>query len=186
MARENRRRTLEVPGMVAKVRERLACRQVSTTSADAASSAQIDVTAESANPYRRRSWGNGTQELSMSEGRNTKPLNWLKKRLNKKSDAESCFEVGGKFGLIFVNISELDDVDLPTLASDIERDPNSDCVDEMKWLLWDQPEIVQKLLKLVTHRQAFTLGVMHAVAARMGVRLAVDSRLKHTNSEQSG
>jgi hypothetical protein len=38
--------------------------------------------------------------------------------------------VGGKFGLIFVNISELDDVDLPTLASDMERDPNSDC---MRW-----------------------------------------------------
>ena len=56
----------------------------------------------------------------------------------------------------------------------------------MKWLLWDQPEIVQKLLKLVTHRQAFTLGVMHGVAARMGVRLAVDSRLKHKNIEQSG
>ena len=62
----------------------------------------------------------------MSEGRNTKPLIWLKKRLNKQSDAQSCFEVGGKFGLIFVTISELDDVDLPTLASDIERDPNSD------------------------------------------------------------
>ena len=118
----------------------------------------------------------------MSEGRNTKPLIWLKKRLNKKSDAESCFEAGGKFGLMFVNISELDDVDLPTLASDTERDPNSDCIDEMKWLLRDQPEIVQKLLKLMTHRQAFTLGVMHGVAARMGVRLAVDSRLKHKTS----
>jgi hypothetical protein len=73
----------------------------------------------------------------MSEGRNTKPLIWLKKRLNKKSDAESCFEAGGKFGLMFVNISELDDVEVPTLASDIERDPTWDCVDEMKWQLWD-------------------------------------------------
>src|ERR1700687_4371506 len=135
MASENRRRTLEVPGMVAKVRERLACRQVSTTSADAALSARIDVTAESANPHRRCSWGNGTQELSISEGRNTKPLIWLKKRLNKQSDAQSCFEVGGKFGLIFVHLSELDDVDRPTLASEMECDPNSDCVDEMKWLL---------------------------------------------------
>jgi hypothetical protein len=115
-----------VPGMVAKVRARLACRQVSTTSADAALSARIDVTAESANPHRRCSWGNGTQELSISEGRNTKPLIWLKKRLNKQSDAQSCFEVGGKFGLIFVNISELDDVDLPTLASEMERDPSDD------------------------------------------------------------
>ena len=165
--------------MVAKVRERLAFKQVSTISADAALSARIDVTAESANPHRRCSWENETQELSISEGRNTKPLIWLKKRLNNKSDAESCFEVGGKFGLIFVNNSELVDIDLPTLASDMEHDPNADCVDEMKWLLWNQPEIVRKLLKLVPHRQAFTLGVMHGVAARMGVRLAVDSRLKH-------
>jgi hypothetical protein len=78
-----------------------------------------------------------------------------------------------------VNISELVDIDLPTLASDMEHDPNSDCVDEMKWLLWDQSEIVPKLLKLVTHRQDFTLGVRHGVAARMGVRLGVDSRSKH-------
>jgi hypothetical protein len=186
MARENRHRTLEVPGLVAEVRECLACRKVLTTSAEAESSARIDVTAESASPHRLCSWENGTQELSMSEGRNTKPMIWLKKRLNKQSDAQTCFEVGGKFGLIFVNISELIDMDLPTLASDMERDPTSDCVDEMKWLLWDQLEIVQKLLKLVTHRQNFTLGVMHGVAARMGVRLAVDSRLKHKNIEQSG
>jgi hypothetical protein len=74
-----------VPGMVAKVRERLGCRQVLTTSAEAESSARIDVTAESANPHRLCSWENGTQEeLSMSEGRNTKPLIWLKNLLNKK------------------------------------------------------------------------------------------------------